>query len=115
MEIPKSIEQYGKETAIEIFNDVESVTPALYVVALAGEHLSLGLPFLLLQYFLLSTYPAKSGNYCQPDSLVAGMHRYGDTNAAMGGINGQVQILDILADDVHGNATDFDLLLSSHS
>lgn len=53
------------------------------------------------EFFLLVSDPAELLNYRQTDSVVVDMLWGGDANASVWWVDGQVEVLDVFADDVY--------------
>src|SRR6266540_6090574 len=99
-----------------MFNHVEAVPTPLTVVTLAGHHFALRLAPLLLENLLLTSNPPQARNHREADSLVGETQRCCDTNPAFWRVDAHVEVLDVLADNLHGHAPNFNSVsFSNHA
>jgi len=77
------------------------------VVALPADHLSVGLPGLFSEIVLLFSDPGNAADHRHADGGIAHGFRGRDTHAAIGWQHADMQMLDRLAIDLHGDGADF--------
>jgi hypothetical protein len=87
-----------------VLDHVQPVTPALKVMALAGNVISQGLAILLPKLGLAPTDPAQARNDGQPDCVLMESQRRGHAHAAVRRVNAHMEVLDVLVDDLNGYA-----------
>jgi hypothetical protein len=99
-----------------VVNDAEPVSPPEKVMALAADHFAGGLARLTRKSGPLAFDPAELADDRKAHRFVADSDWRGYPYPAMRGINPQVQVLDVLADNLNRQATDGDLVrLNTHS
>ena len=93
----------------------EPIAPPQEIVALAADHLPLGLARLGFKLRLLSLDPAQLADHRQPHCVIADRQGCRHPHPAVGWIDAEVQVLDGLADDLNRQAADRDLRASQYS
>ena len=96
----------------------QPVTPTLVIMTLAAYHLPLGLANLLLEFGLPPPNPAQACSNGQPHGVVVQVQRCGHTHPAARRVDAQMEVLDVLADDLHRYAAHVDAAavdVSSHA
>jgi hypothetical protein len=95
---------------------IEAVPTSLNVMAFASYELSGRLPLLSHIVLLFSANPSEPRHNGQTDSLVIKVLRGSDSHPPVGGINGQVHVLDGLAYDLDAQTVYFDFMgVSTHA
>ena len=87
---------------------IQPVAPSLEVVALARDEFTPRLAVLSLELRPLPANPGQPGDHGQPHRVVVEAQWRGDPDSSLWGVDAQVQVLDILADDLDLDAADLD-------
>lgn len=87
---------------------IQPVAPPLEVVALTRHELASRLAILSLELCPLSANPGQPRDDGEPHRVVIQAKRRGDAHPPLRGIDAQVQVLDVLADDLDLNTADLD-------
>src|SRR5882724_12026828 len=85
-------------------------------MAFPGHHLPLRLSVLLLKALLLPANPPQASNHGQPDGFIIKAKWCGYPNTALRRVHAYVEVLDVLAYNLHGDAAHFDgVAFSNHA
>ena len=90
---------------------IKPVAPSLEVVALSGHELPQGLAILLQESGLFSADPRKTLNDGQAHGSGIKAQRCGYPHSAMRRVHPQMEVLDVLPNDLHGDTSHLDMTL----
>src|ERR671910_591286 len=99
-----------------VVDHLEPITLSQEKVAFTTHHFALGLPWLTIESSSLAFNPSQLADHRKSDSVIRNSQRRCHSNATMRRINTEMEVLDVLSDDLHGQPIDgYFVLLSSHA
>ena len=100
----------GDMRRASLIDDIEAIAVTLKVVAFAGDVFPRRLALLPFKLGLLTFDPGEFGNHGEAHGFIVDAQRRSDAHPAIGWIDSEVQVLDVLANHLHGEAMNGDLM-----